>query len=104
MAQDGEDDLQDAASERQDAIWKASLRALGRLGAVLGPSWGRRVAVLGCLGAVLGRLGAVLGPSGRCLGADLGLLGRSWCPRWSQNRKKLDLKIDQKMMHSKIDF
>ena len=28
--EDGEDDLQDAASERQDAILKASWRALGR--------------------------------------------------------------------------
>ena len=73
MAQDGEYDLQDAASERQDAIWKASLRALGRLGAVLGPSWSR-------LGAVLGPSWAVLGPSWGHLGASWGRLGASLGP------------------------
>ena len=30
MAEDGEDDLQDAASDRQDAVLEASWRALGR--------------------------------------------------------------------------
>ena len=45
MVEDGEDDLQDAASERQDAILKASWRALGR-------SWSGPESVLGTLGAV----------------------------------------------------
>ncbi len=40
MAEDGEDDLQDVASERQDAVLEASWSALGRhwrgLGAFLG--------------------------------------------------------------------
>ena len=38
MTEDGEDGLQDAASERKDAILKASWRALGRSWRVLGPS------------------------------------------------------------------
>ena len=81
MAQDGEDDLQDAASERQNAIWKASLRALGRLGAVLGPSWSRLGAVLGpswaVLGAIVGRPGGLLEPLGAVLGSSWAVLGLS---------------------------
>ena len=43
---------------------------LGRLGAVLEPSWGRLGPSWGHLGAVLGRLGAILGRLGREDGYD----------------------------------
>ena len=42
MAEDGEDDLKNAAPDRQDAVLEASWRALGR-------SWGRPGASLGGL-------------------------------------------------------
>ena len=57
----------------------------GRLGAVLGPSWGclgavlvRLGAVVGGLGAVWGRLGAFLGSLGAVLGGSWGRLGPCW--------------------------
>ena len=45
----------------------------GRLGAVLGPSWGRLGVVLGRPGAVLGRLGASRGGSPGPPGEDFGV-------------------------------
>ena len=50
----------------------------GRLGAVLGPSWGGLGASWGGLGVVLGRVGAVLGRSWGVLGRSWGGLGASW--------------------------
>ena len=47
-----------------------------RLGAILGPSWGRLGALLGRLGALLGSLGAILGPLGALLEPSWGYLGR----------------------------
>ena len=54
---------------------------LGRLRAVLRPSWGSLFAVMGRLGAVLGHFGlswVVLGPSWGHLGSSWGRLGPSW--------------------------
>ena len=73
----------------------SSGEGFGRLGGVLGVSWG----VLGCLWVSWGRLG----PSCDRPGGVLGRLGSkkvanmapTWCPKRNQNREKIEAKIDQ---------
>ena len=54
--------------------WSHLGAILGRLGAILGPSWGH----LGVIGAILGHLGAILGPSWAILGYLGAVLGPCW--------------------------
>ena len=49
---------------------------MGRLGAVLGPSWAVLGASWAALGSVLGHLGRALGAPGGLLGASEGVVGR----------------------------
>ena len=42
MAEDGEDDLEDAAAEPQDAVQEAPWNGLGRSEEGLGASWGSK--------------------------------------------------------------
>eukprot|EP00959_Pyramimonas_sp_CCMP1952_P465091 9487690-Pyramimonas_sp.AAC.1 len=51
--------------------------------ALLGRSWGRLGALLGCLGGLLGRRGALLGRLGGCLGGLLGRLGAILRASWA---------------------
>ena len=54
MAEDGEDDLQDAASDRQDAVLEASWRALGRSWSGPGGSLGSKALRTGVNPGVVG--------------------------------------------------
>ena len=71
---------------------------LGGLGGVLGPlegvlvSWGRLESFVGRLGRVLGRLGGILGRLG---GVLVGNMAPTWFPKRSQNRSKIEAKINQ---------
>ena len=74
-------------------------RAPGQVWRPLGPSW----AIQSVFGGILGRLGGVLEASWRGLGGPLGGLGSrkeanmapTWPPKRSQNKLKIDTKIDQ---------
>ena len=83
-------------SFRKTSFWAAPGHLLGRLGGVLGTSWGR-LAALGRLRSVLrrscgrlgGRLWSLLGASWGILGASWGVLGASWGRRLGASWERL---------------
>ena len=73
----------------------SSGEGFGRLGGVLGVSWG----VLGCLWVSWGRLGASCGRPwgvlGRLGSKKVANMAPTWSPKRNQNQLKIDLKSDQ---------
>ena len=73
----------------------SSGEGFGRLGGVLGVSWG----VLGCLWVFWVRLGASCGRPwgvlGRLGSKKVANMAPTWSPKRSQNREKIEAKIDQ---------
>ena len=73
----------------------SSGEGFGRLGGVLGVFWG----VLGCLWVVWVRLGAscgrLWGVLGRLGSKKVANMAPTWSPKRSQNREKIEAKIDQ---------
>ena len=75
----------------------SSGESFGRLGSVLGVFW----AVLGCLWVFWVRLGASCGRPwgvlGRLASKKMANMAPTWSPKRSQNREKIEAKIDQNL-------